>query len=336
MNNDYLRVNSKEEQEGVTEGKYAAKAEVKNENSNGNTTLFSLFNFKKAHSKDTTTNFSVTAKVFLPFVFAISAAMFLLLVAFVVKGVELLIIASLITAVIMPLLFMSFFYELNSQRNVSAVDILCGLVIGIAYFVLIAEIYEHTVSYLNNIERFTEIIFAVISDLGLFLISLLFVRVPKKANVFGSMLLVISVFSGFVFARTAIVVIDSLFTSAQIGTDNPYPVLAIIRSGEYFDKVVSDYVVALIKFGIYESFLYFTWAIIIGGVIVLRMSPVKVIYRDSSLYLLIALQILLNILLVIGSSLLLLSIILNVACVVLSLIVSVKVLNYIISTNVTK
>ncbi len=334
MNNDYLRVNSKDEQSGVEEGKFAAKTDVRSDLPSDKTTLFSLFSSKKNKNKDFITKFPTMSKVFVPFLFSLSIVMFLFLVALIAKDVAILMIASFLTATVMPFFFIAFFYELNRSKNVSVIDMICGLTIGIAYFITIVQLYKYVLPQLNQTEWLTEGLYAAIGDLGLFLVSYLFVRISKKANVTGSMLLVIAVYSGFVFAKTALACGESLFTAEIIG--KPYPVLAIFRSGDYFDKVISSFVITVIKAGIYEAFLYFLWATVCGGVVSLRISPIKDIYRDSSLYLLVVLQIILHVLLVIGSALSVFRVILNIACLILSVTVAVKVLNYILSNNVAK
>ncbi|MBO4323339.1 MAG: hypothetical protein J5836_01630, partial [Clostridia bacterium] len=183
MNNEYLRVNSKDEQEGIVEGVYTAKAESKPERDDSST-LYSLFRHKKGKAIDLQGSLPGISKAFWTFLIFTFVAVFLTLVAFFTKSADALAVVAIIASLALPIFAIAVFYELNASKNVSYIEILGGVAIGVAYFFIEKILTNYLTPLTFNHQWIEKFLFVPVFDLGLILISYFYVKCLKKVNLF--------------------------------------------------------------------------------------------------------------------------------------------------------
>lgn len=199
MNNDYLRVNSKERDDEITEASFTSKKSeprsVKDEEQK--MTLFSLL--KRGRVNELGWNGPKTRNILTMLLVSVLFSVVLYFVATVSYSIAALIAAICIDVIALPLCLIVFFYELNVMRNVGIFEIGIGTLIGALYYLIIMLIESplkerFTFGYASaNIH--TGII-TIIEDILLFSIAHLCARLFKKDCIFGTILIVACVFGG--------------------------------------------------------------------------------------------------------------------------------------------
>ena len=137
MNNAYLRLNSKEEDEDVVEGGFASQTEkiAEEKSREPQVTFFSLFGNDGGRAFGWNKN--KTRGVLTLFLGSLLFSSALFLLASLTKSVVALIAGASLMAVSVPLSSVVFFYGFNNMKNVGIFEISIGAFIGAAYFVVV-------------------------------------------------------------------------------------------------------------------------------------------------------------------------------------------------------
>lgn len=338
MNNDFLRVNAHDEEEGVVEGEYCSAGEAKNEEKQKKLTLFKLLSYSFSKNGDAlfVEKLPKMGSVFSMFIITLVTVVVLSLIAFIATDCALLIIAGSVASLVLPLFSIMFFYEMNTLKNVTLGEVMGALVMGVLFFVLMRFLSGYIYKWLYGFEWLIGVFGTVVSDLTLFFISVFYVKICKKDHFLAAILIVVSVYAGYVVANTLTNIFDSLYVTIRMNVSGSTVknVLAIVNEGEYFPKIIASFTSSLAYDALYTATLYFSWSIICGGIIGLTTLPVKTAdTRGGSLYFLVIAVVLLHVMIAFGSSIEIFNIVLHALCFVLSGFIALKVLNYCISKS---
>ncbi len=335
MNNDYLRVNSKDAQDGVVEGIYTVKTDKKAEQDK-TPTLYTFFRKKSLGTLDFHGRIPSLVKPLA--VFLISLALFaaLALIAISAHSPDIFLLLAVVVSLTAPLFFITAFFEFNTFKNVGCAEIFGGIAIGALYYTVPAILKGYLSDAMFQSSKISDLLFTVISDSGLIVLSYFYVRLMRKANLFASFLLVVCVFGGFTFTNSLLKIYSSLFTSVTIAGEEQSVVFAIIKSDKFFGDALNSFISSVFKVGVYEATLYFSWSVISAGVIALKVSPLKSVYNDGSMYFLLILEVVLHVIENIGSVLIAVDVVLKIVTVSVSIIVALRMLNFIIMKNPRK
>lgn len=137
MNNDYLRVNSKERDDEITESSFTSKKSeprsVKSEEQK--ITLFSLF--KRSSVNALGWSGPKTRNILTMLLVSVLFSVVLYLVATVSYSIAALIAAVCVDVIALPLCLIVLFYELNVMKNVGIFEICIGTLIGALYYLIV-------------------------------------------------------------------------------------------------------------------------------------------------------------------------------------------------------
>ena len=253
MNNDYLRLNSKEEDEDVVEGGFASQTEkiAEEKSREPQVTFFSLFGNDGGRAFGWNKN--KTRGVLTLFLGSLLFSSALFLLASLTKSV-----ASLM-AVSVPLSSVVFFYGFNNMKNVGIFEISIGAFIGAAYFVVV-ELCSVRIDAVTSTGYMSEnlkiTLLTIGEDIILYAIAILCAKLFKKDCVFGTILIVVSIFGGYSVADTITKLVNGLFIDISVygGTMS-----AIVADSSMIDKTLRTFFPALIKEGIVITVLMCLW-----------------------------------------------------------------------------
>lgn len=341
MNNDYLRVNSKTNDEDIAVGEFKAEVVHNNKkNNNKKVTLLTLLNYSRKNDPSSsmqminTPNLRSNFNIFITLGFV---ALVLCFIAFLRSDITMLIFASAISSFVFPIFIIGFCFQLDKTHGVSISEIIFGFLFGIGIYFLISlfDSYANELVYFSWIQDLTAVI---IRDFILFFSANIFVKIAKKDNMFDALLLVVSLYAGYMFINSLNELIASLFISVQVnlGTETISSTGAILLGETGFKMVVSSFFSSLLQDVLYISSVTTCCAIVNGGVIGLNVSPIKdEKYKEWSLYLLFLITIILHIAAIFPTSIKLFEIILRSIGIVFSFILAITILNYYVSKSYT-
>lgn len=339
MNNDYLRVNSKSSDEDIAVGEFKAEAVQNNtKKNNKKVTLLTLLNYSRKYDPSSsiqtlnTPNLRSNFNIFMSLGFV---AVILCFIAFLRSDITMLIFASAISSFIFPVFIIGFCYQLDKTHGVSITEIILGFLFGIGVYFAISlfDSYTNDLVYFSWIQDLWAVI---IRDIVLFSVANIFVKIAKKDNMFDAMLLVVSLYAGYMFINSLNELISSLFISVQVnlGSESISSTGAIILGETGFKMVISSFFNSLLYDVLYLSSVMTCCAIVNGGVIGLNVSPIKdENYKEWSLYLLFLLTVILHIAAIFPTSIKLFEIILRSIGVIFSFILAITILNYYVSKS---
>ena len=348
MDNDYLRVNSKEIADGIVESELieivnnkeqSAPTENKDSKENKknkanktktNLNIFTLLKEGKSnvswHILNTNDLLSVALTTF-------SFALLLLFISTISKSILFLIMSSIVISFALPFCFIVFLFELNNMKNVSVGNICISIAIGMAYYALV-KLYKRPIeNYFSSIpvmNFFGNVILTVIDDVLLFAIAFIMAKLFKKDCMFGTMLIVVCVFNGYSIADSLSKLLSSMFTNVNISTDsiNTYT-SAIISSNQFYDNALFAFLPVLFKEGFFMTILMCFWSVICGTSISSITAPLKNdSYKDLSSYSLCVSVVIMHAAITMKYASPFLSFIINFAVLVITVLISIKLLNY--------
>lgn len=333
MNNDYLRVNSKDDEPDIVSGEFSAKAKQQKQASSREekVTLWSLLNAKRDPSLKL--GFSTTDVKSLWAVFLIITAFTLLmyLVSVVSSSIIFLFLEAFVTSFGMPICLVVFFFELNVMRNVRVGEICAGVAIGALYFCIskLCKVSVESLSSYTNV--FPSLLLNSVDDLLLFFISLAYAKLSKKDCIFGIVLVVVCIYSGYIITDTFTKLVDGMF----IVVNDPVTsrlMRAVIDDPTAFKSIFKNFFSTLMYEGVLMTYLTCMWAIITGALISVMAAPLKNnAYGDTSVYAILLLTIVMHAAVSVQYAVKYLSILITVAVIVLSTILALKLLNYCIT-----
>ncbi len=328
MNNDYLRVNSKERDDEITEASFTSKKSeprsVKDEEQK--ITLFSLL--KRGKVNELGWNGPKTRNILTMLLVSVLFSVVLYFVSTVNYSIAALIAAICIDVIALPLCLIVFFYELNVMRNVGIFEIGIGTLIGALYYLIIMLIESplkerFTFGYASaNIH--TGIV-TIIEDILLFSIAHLCARLFKKDCIFGTILIVTCVFGGYIVADTFTEMVNGLFVGETTGVLKIY----ISKDSAEFNTMIKNFMPTLIKEGVIMSALMCFWTVICGALVGILLSPVrKKYFSNPTVYALFCIVVAMHVAVSLEYSYGPLTVLIYCLTIFVSALLAIKLLNY--------
>ena len=336
MNNEYLRVNSKTDEQDIAVSEFKNEKKVEAKDSSPTLNLITLLNFSRSKSgisklkTENLPNFKGLLSILL---IHASVACVLTFISFVTSDVTVLLFTAAVVSVMFPLFLLLFFYNLNTSKATSIMEVILGVIIGISLFVFLNLIDVYLKQFIKY-TWFKSILELVIRDTVLFLGANLFVKIAKKDNLFDALLLSISLYAGYLFAHSLDILINSLFIGADVIIQGQQPVSTgvIMLNKVGFTTTILDFINSFVYEVIFISLIIGCTAIINGGVIGLNVSPLKdASYREWSLYVLFIITVILHLGAIFPSATKTFSIILKCLSAVFLLILTFMIINYYLS-----
>ena len=332
MDNDYLRVNSKsDDEEIVTEEYDITKEQIHVEEQKKLTVMGILFSGKKKHGKALSVPLPTFKGSFTVFLIVSFVAVFLLFIALVTKTAEFFIIDALLISVLFPLSAISFFNDLNTKRNVRLSEIICAVASGMFAYLLIGFINNYIISLLSDIQAVGTVITTIFTDAFLFFLAYIYIKLIKKDDMFAAILICVSIYAGYLVMYTADSLIDSLCVSVTVFSGE---LRAIVFNGETneFGRSANAYVRNIVSDGIHYPLLSICWATICAGVIGLTTMPIREIREHRATYaLFLLIQIVLHVVSNFTSTLKFYNVLISSLCLIFSLFCAIRMLNYALS-----
>lgn len=335
MNNDYLRVNSKTEDKDIATSEFKNEKVDKKHEETKKLTLFTLLNFSR--SQDSLDGIKVENMPNVKNLFAILilhffATSMLAFISFLTSDVTVLMFTATIASLIFPLFIVLFFYNFNVSKNVSIIEVITGMVLGISLYVFLNLLEVYT-NQLINFEWMKKIVNVLLRDSILFIGANLFIKIAKKDNLFDAILLAVTLYAGYMFVNSLDILINSLFIQVEIVTQNAtFPTGAIVLSDDSFKTVILSFLKSIVTDVFYTSLLVSCYAIVNGGVIGLNVSPLKdKNYKEWSLYVLFFITVVLHLGAIFPSTIFIFEIILKTLSIVFSITLAIMILNYYLS-----
>lgn len=294
MNNDNLRLNSKDADDGIAVEEFNAEKPKKanDDDLQKGLTIFSLFKpdearilgWDKGKTRSLVSIFTITL-LFAVVLFAIAA---------IACSIVALISACFVTAVVLPLCLIVFFYELNNMSNVGVFELVIGTLVGVSYNILISLIRRslETVFPSGYSEVVCSALYTAVTDVLLFGVAYLCAFIFKKDCAFGTILIVVTVIGGFSVSDTVTSLIKGLFIELPA-----YDVgQALVSAPKYFYRSFNDFVPILINEGLIMTVLMGIWSVVCGTIISAMLAPVKVkaygnVYIFGTLILIVAMHV---------------------------------------------
>ena len=334
MDNDYLRVNSRsDDEEIVTEEYDITKDQPHVEEQKKLTVTGILFSGRKKHGKPLSVPLPTFKGSFTVFLILSFVAVFLLFIALITKTAEYFIIDALLISVLFPMSAIAFFNDLNTKKNVRLSEIICAVVSGMFAYLLICLINDYIVSVLSDIKVVGTVITTIFTDAFLFFLAYIYVKLIKKDDMFAAILICVSIYAGYLVMYTADSLIDSLCVSVTVFSGE---LRAIVFNGETneFGRAANAYVRNIVSDGIHYPLLCICWATICAGVIGLTALPFREIKEHRATYaLFLLIQIVLHIVSNFTSTLRFYNVLISSLCLIFSLFCAIRMLNYALSKS---
>lgn len=336
MNNDYLRINSKTEDQNIAVSEF--KNEIKNEEVEKptNLNLFTLLSFSKSKSgfhKIKAENLPSFKGLLAILLIYAAATILLTFISFLTSDVTMLLFTAAFASLMFPLFLLLFFYNLNTAKTTNFIEIITGTTLGTSLFVALnlLDVYlDHLIKY----NWFKNMVGIIIRDIVLFISASLFVKIAKKDNLFDALLLSVALYAGYLFTHSLDVMINSLFINADVTVPNQETIVTsvIMLSEEGYKAIILSFLDAFINQVVFTSLIIGCSSIINGGVIGLNVSPLKDDgYREWSLYVLFFITVVLHLGASFPSSIRTFSILLKASSAIFLAILAIMIINYYLS-----
>lgn len=328
MNNDFLRVNSKQNEDGVINSQMGT-TDCGSTPSADNKQKITLFTLLRRRDRLQAQDFAIPEIKGLFSIFAVFMSFMLSMyfTAIVSSSIPFLLLAIFVTSFALPLCSIMFFFKLNTMHNVKLGEICMGVAVGALFFCIYQICYNalKTGFIFNNVVL--NILPTVISDFFLFFIAFAFAKFSKKDCIFGTALLVVSVYAGYIISYLFTELSNGIFVS--IRTEAHTEVSAILIGEEYFVTMLTSFIPVLLRQGFLISTLMCLWSAISGILISVMVSPVKNnSYSDVSVYSILVATIFMHVLSTVNYATLGLGYVVIIAVLIITIIITIKLLNY--------
>ncbi len=222
--------------------------------------------------------------------------------------------SMIFTSLAMPFLLLIFFYEFNNYNKVGFFKTFLSFLIGFFIFIIINLICK---TYLFNVIltaqnfQIDNIAVPILFTLFVFLFTFFLSSAFKAQTISDCFLIAVALAMGYTFFSNITECFNSLFVSAQINIKgNAYPIDIIANDYEYlnisFNQLFEN---SLFKF-VFTPYMYACFAVIIGFIV--SMIAKKEKHVTKSIYLLLILVVVLNVILFFDSSIPSLNVILKI------------------------
>lgn len=328
MNNDFLRVNSKQDEEGLVD-RQMGTSDCSSTPNGDNKQKITLLTLLRRRDRSYAQDLAMPEIKGLFSIFAVFMSFMLLMyfTSIVSSSIPFLLLAIFVTSFALPLCTILFFFKLNTMQNVKLGEICMGVAIGALYFC----IYQICHNALKTGLIFTNVVLnilpTIVSDFLLFFIAFAFAKFSKKDCIFGTSLLVVSVYAGYIVSYLFTELSSGIFVTLR--TEAHTEVSAILIGEEYFITMLTSFIPVLLKQGFLIATLMCLWAAISGVLVSVIVSPVKNnSYSDVSVYSILIATIFMHVLATVNYATLGLGYVVIFSILVITVLVFVKLLNY--------
>ncbi len=318
MNNDFLRLGSKDEKDGIVEGEVSRKK--KDRENAEKTGVFNIFGF----AKNKKTGKNEFRSLFLPFSLMIIAIILLFIIAFVSFDVKIFTISLIATSLIFPLFFLILAGKTVLYEKFSVSESVIYTFSGLFAFTVIKFALSKLLSVLPDV-RWTDNIINIVAENSLmFVFALVCAVIARKDDVFSAVFITVCVFSGMQISKSVFSVAEKLFKDAEK--------LGSLKN--FFDGLSPWFFLLVIKSNVLSAILSFTNAIINGFAIGFLISPVKEKgVKKISFLIFFILTLLFSVTADFPTIIISLFIILNLLSVFCSAFLAIKIFAYVLSAN---
>lgn len=330
MDNDYLRLNSKSDDDEIVTSEFDIEREQIEKPQEKKLTVWSiLFYGRKKQGQKSGVDLPTFKGCFTVFLAISFIAVFILFIALINKNSEFLVVDAFILAILFPVSAIILFYDLNTKKNVSITEIMSAVIVGVFVYLLAILIKNFLYGLLADYKTIASIIKHVLIDAMLFVTAYIYVKLMKKDDIFSAVLVCVCIYAGYLVMRTS----NSLMNSLYVNIDG---VKVIVFSGDSdaFSRAANCFVGTIIKEGLYFPALTTFWATICASIIGLTALPFREIREHGATYMLfLAIQIVLHLISYYDSTIPSLNILIAVMCFTASLFCAVRMLNYALSKS---
>ena len=330
MDNDYLRLNSKSDDEEIVTSEFDVEQENIEKPTEKKLTVWSiLFYGRKKHGQKSGVALPTFKGCFTVFLAISLIAVFILFIALINKNAEFLVVDAFILAILFPVAAITLFYDLNTKKNVSITEIMSAVIVGVFVYLLAILIRNFLYGLLDDYQTVASIITHVLIDAMLFATAYIYVKLMKKDDIFSAILVCVCIYSGYLVMRTS----NSLMNSLYVNVDG---VKVIVFGGDTdaFARAANYFVAAIFKEGMYFPALTIFWATICASVIGLTALPFREVREHGATYLLfLMIQIALHLISYYDSTIVSLDLLIAIVCFIASLFCAVRMLNYALSKS---
>ncbi len=335
MDNDYLRVNSKSDDKEIVTSEYdVSKEQVVKEEEKKLTVLSILFSGRKKHGQKTRSvrlpTFKDSFTVFLAVAFV---AVFVLFIGIITKKAELFIFDSILISLMIPLSSITLFTNLNTRKNVSVVEITCAVITGIFAFIIVNFVNGYIEEIMSGSKMLATVAPIIFTDVFLFLLAYMYVKLMKKDDIFAAILICISIYAGYLVIKTSMNLISSLCVSVS-SVSSDFKAIVFDGNSNEFGRAANAYVRNILSDGLYYPLLVICWSTICAGVIGLTALPFKETTEHKVTYaLFLLIQIILHMVTSFTSTLRFYNILVSSLCLISSLFCAIRMLNHSLSKS---
>ena len=328
MKNDFLRVNSKTDNDEIVIGEFSSKPIEKENIKEKTVSIFSLFSSNKDNDyvlEITNKKMPSVRSVFTLLIIHSLASLLLCLVAFLTSDISTLMFSAMISSLILPMFMLVFLYQINTENTISFFEIIVGVALGGTTYLILSNLEGYILELITS-KWLGDLFATVVKDTVLFLLSYLIVRVTKKNNILEAILVTVCIYVGYVFVYS----LDNMISSMLVATEFTHGQV-IIMGEEGLRNVQHSFLYSLFD-SIYVSCLTSFWGIINGGVIGISIYPIKNEHiKEWSLSSMFLITVVLHVIAVFPSMITIFEIILRVTAFIISLVLAIKMLNYYLS-----
>ncbi len=271
-------------------------------------------------------NLSVTMGVLVTLVF-LSAV--LVALWYFIDKVAFIPIALVFLSIAMPVFLTCFYYEFDVGRTIPLGKLFLIMVIGALCYVVISQVMSKVLYIMMYQSLVDSVIMPIISNVVMFAVIFLAANFFKCDNVRDYFVVVAFLTMGYVMCESFTKGFSALFISGRIDDKTLYNIKVIVDNEEMLATSMHNVLENLVYDYIIMPILYSCWGTVYAYLVYYLMDSKK--NRNTipkSMYLLVILVIILNILALVDTSMVSFNVILRLISCVLSLYILVKLLNF--------
>ena len=253
---------------------------------------------------------------------------FLVLFELFVDKIVLIPITMVFLSVLMPLPIIVFFVEFNLTKTNSNFKMFVMFLFGGLIYIFLSYIDNNLLSKMFYNAFVNAVILPIIINLVMFVVIFMWSSLLKAKSISDCFVIGISISMGYAVFENLTGCFENLFVSSQVASSGSYYVQAILNNKEgltkSFDALLGNW------FGDFflRPFLYSSWCVINTYLVSLFLDSRRSKYNlPRTMYLLILLVIVLNIIAVIDTSFLPFNLLLRIVSLVASTLISIHFLN---------
>lgn len=238
-------------------------------------------------------------------------------------------VALVFLSVAIPCLIMVFYYEFDMGRSVPLGKLLLLFIIGALCYIVISQIMSEILYIMFDKSLVESVFMPIVSNVIVFAVIFLATSFFQSDSVRDYFLIVTFLVMGYVVCECFIKGFSSLFISGKVDGTTLYDVRIIIDNKDMLEKSMENLLSNLVYDFIVVPFLYSCWGTIYAYLVYyLAESKRKRNNIPKSMYLLVFLVIVLNILSKVDTAMASFNVILRFISVIISVYVLVKLLNF--------